>query len=423
MENRRASCRALGAALLAVCVCLASLPPARSRADTPEFPNLSVTTVVPGRVLVSLEPGEDVLGLSLDYGTPVEENVAGSELYSIAIPDSWDPSLFAMALCCDSRVRSAEPDTYVGLPEFAGQQFHFAFDAGPLPGGYIDGTAFAQIGLEPRHRRAKGQNTVVAILDTGVCASHGALAGRLLAGWNLLQAGLPPLDLPDGTTNAAAGHGTMIAGIIARVAPRAALMPIRVLNADGIGTLRDVIAGVRFAAASHATVVNMSFGAPSGSPALEDALEAAHEAGVTLVSSAGNAGQDWVEWPAAYPTVIGVASVEADGTKSDYSNYGLGVAVAAPGTGIRSAFWTGEYATWSGTSFSAAFVAGQAALVRSANPLLSPADVAQMIQQSSHSVDAVNPGFAGRLGGGLIDVDGAIILAMAGDDHEYDDSD
>ncbi|HLJ54409.1 MAG TPA: S8 family serine peptidase, partial [Chthonomonadaceae bacterium] len=208
------------------------------------------------------------------------------------------------------------------------------------------------------------------------------------------------------------GHGTMVAGIIARLAPQAQIMPIRVLTGDGTGTLFDLVQGIHFALNHGARVVNMSFGCSGHSSALNDVLDEAARDGIVLVASAGNDNVNQPLTPAFGRGAIAVASVEADNTKSLYSNFGSYIDVAAPGSGVQSTYWDGGYATWSGTSFAAPFVAAEAALMLSNLPSLKAESVVSIIRKTAHSVDNVNPLYKGLLGNGIIDIESAVTTTL-----------
>jgi subtilisin family serine protease len=363
---------------------------------------------VPGYVLVKVKGGADVNALAATYGTTVEDAVPNRGVYRLHAPVLGEETAFASLLSGDSRVVWAETDTYADSPEVGGTQIHFAFDKGRNPGGYVNQDAYQQVDLGRAQSLATGDGIVVAVLDTGVAFDHPALHGHLLSGYNVLQPGQPPRDVPDGTANAGVGHGTMIAGILARLAPGARILPIRVLNGDGIGTMLDVAKGLQYAVTHGAKVINMSFGSIQPSSALNDTLDAAEAAGIVLVASAGNDNVNQPPVPASGHGTVAVASVGADNTKSSFSNFGSFIRVVAPGDGIRSAFWDGGYADWAGTSFAAPFVAAEAALVFSVRPGLIASDVIELIRSTARSVDNVNPNYRGQLGKGVIDIQAAV---------------
>jgi subtilisin family serine protease len=249
---------------------------------------------------------------------------------------------------------------------------------------------------------------VVAILDTGANLCHVALRSHFIKGYNAIDSAQPPLDLPNGTTNIGAGHGTFIAGIVAQMAPEAMIMPVKVLDSEGVGTLFNVVEGLHYAVNHGARVINMSFGSPKDLPALADAVQEAKDAGIVLVASAGNTGCAEYHYPAAYAGVMAVSAVDEGNVKPAFANFGDHIFVVAPGTNIRSTYWTGGYATWSGTSFSAPFVTGQVALLLGMNPGLDRDSVHELIRGTAVDITDINPDFKGLLGNGIIDVQAAI---------------
>jgi subtilisin family serine protease len=358
----------------------------------------------------------DAGAIASDHGASVLRRL-GDDGYWLLRIESSDGDGVLNALSSDRRVAEAAPDGIVTIPEIRGDQLAFAFDVGPDPMGYTNQYAFEQVNLGWSHLLARGRGVCVAVLDTGVNTNHPDLVGHCVPGYDAIEPGAPPTDAPGtpgadvsifGVADAGAGHGTMIAGIIAIIAPRAHIMPVRVLAADGTGSEADVIEGIHWAVRNGADVINMSFGSPSSSPAVEAAIKAARRAGVVLVASAGNEGNDLPHCPASLKGVLSVASVEADNTKAVYSSYGPSVALVSPGTGIRSTYWNGGYATWSGTSFSAAFVSGAAALLCEEIRHHRNVKVGKVLAKTATSVDDVNPDFAGLLGAGLLNTEKAV---------------
>ena len=259
---------------------------------------------------------------------------------------------------------------------------------------------------------ATGKGVVVAVLDTGATFTHPDLKDHYLPGYNAIHPELPPSEAADGIANYEVGHGTMVAGIIARLAPKAMIMPVRVLNGDGSGTLFDLVKGVDYAVSHGANVISMSFGVSVNSSALNEALDAAELAGIVLVASAGNDNSSNAISPTVSRGTISVAALEADNKKAPYSNFGSFVRVSAPGSNIRSTYSDGGYASWSGTSFAAPFVSAEAALILSAKPTLTSEGVTSIIRGTAHSVDNANPAYRGKLGNGVIDITSAVKAAL-----------
>jgi subtilisin family serine protease len=172
----------------------------------------------------------------------------------------------------------------------------------------------------------------------------------------------------DGTMPPDFGHGTMVAGIVHLVAPWARILPVKAFNSNGRGSLSSVVAAIYYAVQQGATVINMSFGGPQDSPALEAAIAYAGKQGVTCVAAVANTSSPAVQYPAAEPGVIGVASTTNQDQKSLFSSWGTDVDIAAPGEAIVTTFPFNRYALGWGTSFATPYVSGTVALLESIKP-------------------------------------------------------
>src|SRR6266436_5537205 len=164
------------------------------------------------------------------------------------------------------------------------------------------------------------------------------------------------------------GHGTMVMGIIHLVAPTAQLMPLKAFRSDGTASLSDILHAIYYGVQNGANVINMSFDTKTSSAELQKALDYANQQGVICAASAGNDGQGppLLVYPAALQNdVMGVASTSDTDTRSSFSNYGNAIVwVAAPGEAIVTTYPFSTYSAGWGTSFSAPFVSGGAALLR-----------------------------------------------------------
>lgn len=370
-------------------------------------------------VLVHIYPQFDAEAVAQQYGSTILDRVPDTNIYSLSVPRGQTSQQFADLLALDTvHFLFAETDKELVTPETEAirkgtpKQQHLAFDGGGNAGGYLGQGAYYQVNVNEAHEYSKGYGVVVAVLDTGATFSHPDLKDHYLPGYNVLNPGQPPLDLPDGRDNVAVGHGTMVAGIIARVAPGAKIMPVRVLNGDGTGSMLDVVKGIYYAKRHGAQIINMSFGTIVASSALNEAKDEAEIEGVITVASAGNNGLEQRQFPAHGQSTIAVASVEEDNRKSDFSNYGGDVLVCAPGRNIWSTYWTGGYASWSGTSFAAPFVAGQVALLLSMNPAFTEDAISDIIKSTAQNIDYLNPAYRGELGEGVIDILAAVRRAL-----------
>jgi len=234
--------------------------------------------------------------------------------------------------------------------------------------------------LDRLYRFANTAGNVTAyVIDSGVRASHRDFGGRVTGGVDFVD--------DDNDPNDGNGHGTFVAGIIGGasfgVAKGIRIVPVRVLDAQGSGSTADVIAGIDWVTrnAGRPAVVNMSLGGPANQ-ALDDAVRAAIAAGVTFVVPAGSSASDAGNFsPARVREAITTAASKKDDCVHSASNFGPLVDLYAPGVLVTSAWATSDTATntISGTSFSSPHVAGGAALLLSARPSLTPAQVASTL--------------------------------------------
>jgi thermitase len=238
----------------------------------------------------------------------------------------------------------------------------------------------------------------IAILDTGVDTTHPDLDGHVLAGQG---ASCLTGVCVSATANDQHGHGSHVAGIaaaetnnatgVAGVAYTSQLVPVQVLGANGSGSYASIAAGIDWAVASGARVINMSLSGTSPSATLCDAVSRAVASGVVVVAAAGNNSTSSAAYPAACPGAVGVSATDSGDRLASYSNYGStnNVFVAAPGSSILSTSMQGGYATLSGTSMAAPHVAGLAALLLGQSPGRSAADVKRILASSSEKIGSV----------------------------------
>jgi subtilisin family serine protease len=369
------------------------------------------------RVLVRLQPGVSIDTILKRHGCTLIEQVPGRNIFAVSGDDSLKGQLGS-----DADALSAENDDNVVAPEpVVADPFHYATDFQAQANATFDANLRSMLNAPPLTRarggglgRGQGGPVIVAVLDTGIIASHPDLQGRLLPGYSALNGGKSETDvadIADGTHNRGVGHGTMVAGVIARLAPDAKILPIRVLNGDGVGTVLSVTKGIEYALSQGARVINLSASIDRNSESLDDVFEDLTGKQAVLVAAAGNSNSSHGPYPAVISHTIAVASVESNRTKSPYSNYGPWVSVVAPGTGMESTWWQGGYAHWSGTSFATPCVAAEAAYILGAYPNLRPQDVEDCIERSALTVDDVNPNYHSQLGKGLVQFQAALALA------------
>ena len=293
---------------------------------------------------------------------------------------------------------------------------------------------------------SRGAGAVVAVLDTGVAyETRGPyrrapdLAGaRFVPGWDFVGGDSHPNDVAPPEDRRS--HGTQMAAIIAQtagnaiggagVAPEAAIMPIRVLRPDLVGSARDVARGLRFAADHGADVANLSFSGLEATRPVTDAIRYATAKGVTVVAAAGNEGGAPVSWPAADRRVIAVGAVGRGLTRAPYSNQGAALDLVAPagaGADVPEGYGPPDgvvaqtlkggprqfcFCFTASTSAAAAQVSAVAALLVASGRAAGPAAVRGALLRSARDL-----GRSGRdieYGAGLVQAAGALRAAAAG---------
>jgi len=290
------------------------------------------------------------------------------------------------------------------------------------------------------------RDVIVAVLDDGVDIDHPELDAQIwrnpaefengldddgngciddINGCNVLND--PPTGDVDADAEGTDYHGTFVSGIIAAesnngsgaagIARGVQIMPVRTLNATGIGTTEQLAAAVLYAARSGADILNLSLALPPqggicpNDPIVEAALREAHdELGATIVAAAGNHNKSCVSFPAASQYAIGVSATGPPWNpdiRADFSSWGPEVDVAAPGMEIVSTAPGGVYRKGEGTSFSAPMVSGAAALILSRYPSLTNEQVLGRITQSARDLpdERTTPNWDGS---GMLDVASAL---------------
>jgi subtilisin family serine protease len=288
---------------------------------------------------------------------------------------------------------------------------------------------------------ARGAGAVVAVIDSGLDFGHpdidanvwtnaGEIPGNGLddddngfaddvRGWDFVgpSAGAP---VPDSDPTDEEGHGTHVAGTVAAegnnglgvigVAWQARVMALRGLDSEGFGGQAELAGAVVYATDQGADVINASWGATGVTQTLRDAVAYALANGVVFVASAGNANLDVGQfYPASLPGVIAVSAIGPADEKADFSNFGSGIELAAPGVGILSLQrGTGDYFPLDGTSMAAPHVSGVIALVLGRRPTFTVDEVRQVLRST-----ATDLGGAGKdivYGYGRVNAAGAVLV-------------
>ncbi len=381
---------------------------------------------IPREIVVKLFSAADLAAVAADYTLdPSPLNQFGSRpIYVLHIDDGQDAPKKAEAMAGDSRVQYVEPNHRYSAPE--GQK-RSSWARVEDASDYAEQWAADKIRLSEAHRVARGAGVLVAVLDTGVDATHAALAGKLVSGYDFVDMDTDPSEVGVAQQDVVYGHGTHVAGIVALTAPDAKIMPVRVLDRNGDGNVWVLAEALGYAVNPDgdlttddgATVINLSLSTlrrtafldeiidlvtcpgighdnrstsnrPDGAViwTTENGDECLSRRGAVIVAAAGNNGSTTKEYPAAEDSkgLLAVAAMTQADSRAAYSNYGSWVAVGAPGDAILSTVPGNQWGAWSGTSMAAPFVAGLAALVQSFDAQLTPDQVARRITDTAHEV-------------------------------------
>jgi type VII secretion-associated serine protease mycosin len=270
------------------------------------------------------------------------------------------------------------------------------------------------LNLTTAHKYSQGNGVVVAVIDSGVDATHADLVGNVLAGADVSS----NATVTGNGHNDGLGHGTGIAGIIAAhghgpgkaegvlgIAPHAKILPVKDGESFGVG----IAPAIMWAIGQNAKVICIAQAdvLPGSPPDLEHAVEAAEAADIVIVAGAGNEPLSTsVAYPAAYPGVVAAAGTDEHGNHAAVSVTGPQVVLAAPATNIVQPYPDHKYSVGTGTSTSTAIIAGAAALVRSRFPKLSATEVVHRL--TATAIDKGAPGRDDEYGYGLINIVAAL---------------
>jgi len=328
-----------------------------------------------------------------------------SEVRVVKVPEAQLDAVLA-TLKSDPDIEFAEPDfvaTAAFLPNDphvqSGEAWHLARMQAPAAWDFTVGTP----------------GVVVAVLDSGVTGSNPDLAGRLLPGFDFANG---DADVTDDF-----GHGTAVTGTIvaagnnntgaAGIAFGCRVLPVKVMGSTGYAYYSAVAEGIRYAVDNGARVINISIAGDSPSTTLQSAVDYAWSHNVVVVAAAGNNANSVPQYPAACAHVVSVGATDNTDVLASFSSYGSAVRLTAPGVGIWTTQRYGDnpFGAWRGTSFASPLVAGAAALLASARPELSNAEIISLLEQSA---DELGPNGRDEVFGfGRVNVYRALVAAGA----------
>jgi hypothetical protein len=371
---------------------------------------------VAGEIVVGVRAGAratDIVRELRATGFSAKRTLYRGAAIVVSVPEERVGAQTAAKLAALPGVAFAEPNSILRLA------------AAPNDARYVRQWGLDKIGAPAAWASATGKGVVIAVLDSGIDATHVEFAGRVDT--------TNDYDFVNNDANAADdnGHGTMVAGIAAAargnraygagVAPSSTILPVKIAGADGTISNVALAQGIDWAVAHGADVINLSIAGSTGSALVQASIARALAAKVTVVAAAGNMAWGDAQFPAWVAGVISVGASNRNDALAPFSNWGNQIDVVAPGVSIMSSSNDGAAGWADGTSEASPFVAGAAALLLERHPGATPLEVAAAIRRSAHDLGA--PGWDARFGSGRLVLNpGATTALTGGDEWEGDDT-
>ncbi|MYN03646.1 S8 family serine peptidase [Pseudoduganella sp. DS3] len=354
-----------------------------------------------GRILVSPRPGLPEAAfkkLLKDHGGNAARKLNGLNVYVVEMPHGREKAL-KQAMKRNPHVKFAELDGVLQMQQTPSDPY------------YANEWHQAKIGAPSAWDIATGSGVTIAILDTGVDATHPDLAARIVPGWNTYD--------NNSNTSDVYGHGTKVAGAaaaagnnavgVAGTAWNAKIMPMRISDTNGYITYYSMVANaITWAADRGARVANISYGVQHVA-SVQSAAQYMRNKGGVVVTAGGNNGA--LDSNAGTPTMLTVAATDGNDVRASWSTYGAPIDLSAPGVGIWTTVKGGGYGAVNGTSFASPVTAGVVALMLSANPALKAEQIDSILLSTADDL-----GTAGRdtyYGAGRVNAYRAVLAAKS----------
>lgn len=354
-----------------------------------------------GRILVMPKaglPDSALAEILKTQGAGKGRRLGKSDLHVVELPEGTEQQMVER-LSRNPHIRFAELDALVS-PDFVPDDPYFGSE-----------WHLAKMGTVAAWDMAKGSGVTIAILDTGVDATHPDLASRMVPGWNFYD--------NTAITSDVHGHGTMVAGTaaatmsngagVAGIAGQARIMPIRITSTTGSATYSATASGLTFAADKGARVANISFSGMQRSSSVASAAQYFRSKGGVVTVAAGNSGTLVTDIPVT-DAFLAVGGTDSADVKASWSSTGAYVDLAAPGVNIYTTARGGGYTATSGTSVAAPLTAGVAALMMSAKPGITGAQVESLL--FSTALDLGAAGKDASYGHGRVNAQAAVAAAL-----------
>ncbi|SNY24282.1 serine protease [Orenia metallireducens] len=381
---------------------------------------------VADEIIVSFSKSADIKKILKKYRLSVKKSIKRLGTKTLIGVAERDINALIKELNNEPEVAYAELNRIVSImgigvndPDYSNQQWNYS--AISLPKAWEISTGSTEV--------------TVAVIDTGIDLDHPDLQGQLDLenSINILNSD-PEKGIIDTNSDDDNGHGTHVAGIIgattnnqegiAGINWKVSIIPIKVLDYYGNGSIDNIAAGIEWAVDHGVDMINLSVGGDFDSQILKDAIDYAHDKEVTVIAASGNDGEeDYLRYPAAYENTIAVGSIDSSLDLSKFSNYGLELDFVAPGGGIYSTVPNGNYydkytdtsssgyyAIFSGTSMATPHVTGVAALLlaqaRAEGNNLTPEQLKEELRLTAQ--DLGDKGRDDQFGYGLINAHAAL---------------
>ena len=408
----------VGAILVCLTLVLTSIPAFGLNVETDDTPG---GVFAPGEIIVKFKPGvagNEIAQVHARYGLSVLSSNGNIGFQRLGIPQGRSVAEMADVLNRNPHVEYAEPN-YIFHTCMVPNDPYYSYQ------WHLHGLDEGGINMEPAWDITTGSGAIVAVVDTGISQAGEDLTGTsFVSGYDFVNGDNDPTD-----DN---GHGTHCAGTVAQstnnnvgvcgVAFGASLMPVKVLDSGGSGSIYDIADGIIWATDQGANIISLSLGGGTPTSTLENAVAYAYNNGVTVIAASGNDGRNGVSYPAAYDVyVIAVGATRYDTARAPYSNYGSSLDVVAPGgdlnvdqsgdtygDGVLQETFSGTswgYYFFEGTSMATPHVSGTAALLYSQG-VTSPDEIRNVLQSSA--VDLGATGWDMYYGHGLINAYNAL---------------
>ncbi len=366
----------------------------------------AVDPYIPQQLVWRGEESNRVFEILEEFDLSMLRMVPATEVFLLDLQPFQDVDSMAALIAAQSGVIYCTPNYLLSVPEPV--QTSQPFVDMVRSENFTTQSAASMLGLEEIHSISTGANVRIAVIDGGIAFGHEVFAGSAVSGYDYIDESSLAYDEAGG---ASSGHGTFIAGIIKLVAPNAEIVSYRVLDTAGHGNGFHIAMAIVRAVNEGCRIINLSMVMTDSHFGVRDAIDYAYDNGVVVVTAAGNDSSNVQRFPANHAVTLSVASVDLSMEKSNFSNFGIGVDICAPGDGLYGPFGDTAYAWWQGTSFATPFVSAQAALIYESRADANPNIVAGIIRSTGFSLDAINPSFKGQLGAGLLDLGSGLDLS------------